>query len=88
MFPHLRAVEHKHIRPFKEFGLAVKKLRGKNNLTQLALSDECEIDIRTIQRIEAGEQNLTLAIILEIAKALNVTPSQLLKNIQINPVQD
>lgn len=47
-------------------------------MTQQSLSDFCDVDIRTIQRIEVGKQNVALTLILAIAEGLGVSVSELL----------
>ena len=46
-------------------------------MTQQSLSDFCDVDIRTIQRIEVGEQNVALTLIMAIADALEINLSEL-----------
>lgn len=62
----------------KRIGKKIKALRIKNKMTQQSLSDFCDVDIRTIQRIEVGEQNVALTLILAIADCLEVNVSELL----------
>jgi len=62
----------------KRIGKKIKALRIKNKMTQQSLSDFCDVDIRTIQRIEVGEQNVALKLILAIADCLDVNVSELL----------
>ena len=62
----------------KRIGKKIKALRIKNKMTQQSLSDFCDVDIRTIQRIEVGEQNVALTLILSIADGLGVNVSELL----------
>jgi len=38
-----------------ELGKKVQKIRNQKGLTQQELSDSCNVDVRTIQRIESGE---------------------------------
>ena len=64
----------------KRFGEKVKKLREENNYTQEALSDLCEVDIRTIQRIEKGEFGTGLPLIFALADAFRITPAELFKS--------
>lgn len=47
-------------------------------MTQQSLSDFCDVDIRTIQRVEVGEQNVALTLILSIADGLGVNVTELL----------
>jgi DNA-binding XRE family transcriptional regulator len=46
-------------------------------LTQQGLADFCQVDIRTIQRVETGEYNFKLDLLLSICKALGVTPNEI-----------
>ena len=52
-----------------ELGKRIFELRKRNGLTQEELVEQCNINVRTIQRIEAGEVNprsYTIKIILEV----------------------
>lgn len=56
-------------------GLLIKELRGKEKITQEQLSRLCNVDIRTIQRIEKGKQNITISLLFSIADSLKIKPS-------------
>lgn len=47
-------------------------------MTQQTLSSLCDIDIRTIQRIEKGEHNLSMNILFAIAEALKIPAHELI----------
>ena len=64
----------------KKLGKKIKKLRLSNNLTQQKLADLCEVDIRTIQRIEKGEHGIGLHIVFAIADAFEMPVSDLFQN--------
>jgi transcriptional regulator with XRE-family HTH domain len=64
-----------------KLGLLIKELRMKERITQEHLSTLCEVDVRTIQRIEKGKQNITISLLFELAKALNITPQNLVTEI-------
>jgi transcriptional regulator with XRE-family HTH domain len=52
-----------------ELGKRISELRKGKGLTQEELVEQCNINVRTIQRIEAGEVNprsYTVKIILEV----------------------
>ncbi len=49
----------------------------ERNLTQQEVADRCEIDIRTIQRIEKGELNFSNYLFSSIANAFEMTESAL-----------
>jgi transcriptional regulator with XRE-family HTH domain len=77
-------VEKAYTKQIKEFGQEIKRLRELKELTQQNLSDLCEIDIRTIQRIERGDSGIGLHILFALADAFEVQPFQLIKNIKLN----
>lgn len=65
----------------KKFGLKVKRLRKSYDLTQQELAYKCDVDIRTIQRIERGDSGVGLYILFALAEAFDMTIYQLLKGI-------
>ena len=50
-----------------KFGLHLKELRKKHNISQQHLADISDIGKRTIQRIEDGQINPSLDIVCSIA---------------------
>lgn len=61
--------------------MTLRQLRSDAGLTQRALADAAEINIRQIQKIEAGDirpENLTLGTAVRLADALGVEPKDLL----------
>lgn len=54
------------------FGAAVKASREAQNITRERASALAALDVRHLQRIEAGEGNVTLATVLRLADALGV----------------
>lgn len=68
----------------KKLGLRIKKLREGANMSQQELADKCEIDIRTIQRIEKGEYGFGLHILFALAEALKTQPYELLKGLNLS----
>ena len=63
----------------KDFGNRVKQLRLGKNLSQEKLSQVCDIDRTYISGVERGIRNVSLLNIARLAKALEVSPSELLK---------
>ena len=61
-----------------QFGQLVRKYRKEKNMSQEQLALLCNMDRSYLGRIERGEVNLTLEKIYELAKALDVTPENLL----------
>lgn len=59
----------------------VKRLRHNAGLSQKGLADASGVNIRQIQKIEAGEiltKNITLENAVRLAKALGVQPADLI----------
>jgi transcriptional regulator with XRE-family HTH domain len=63
----------------KKLGANIKKLREAKDLSLRELSYECDIDNSKISKIEKGQVNITVTTILQLAKALAVHPTELLK---------
>lgn len=59
------------------FGLAIRKLRNKKNLTQEELASLCDLDRTYIGSVERGERNVSLINIHKIASALNIEVKEL-----------
>ena len=62
------------------FGVAIRVRRKAANLSQETLADLAEIDRSHMGKIERGERNVTLLNIARIARALSVSPSDLLED--------
>jgi DNA-binding XRE family transcriptional regulator len=60
-----------------KFGLHLKELRKKHNISQQHLADISDIGKRTIQRIEDGQINPSLDIVCSIAFGLGMTLKEL-----------
>jgi transcriptional regulator with XRE-family HTH domain len=59
-------------------GLNVRRLRNAAGLTQEELAAEVGIDMRYLGGIERGQENPSLAVIGELAKALRTPAASLL----------
>ena len=62
----------------RRFGLAVKNMRLKREMTQQQLADACGLDIGYIGQIERGQRNPTLGVMHSIASVLRTKMSDLL----------
>ncbi|MFN8271948.1 MAG: helix-turn-helix transcriptional regulator [Chitinophagaceae bacterium] len=67
----------------KEFGKRLKKYRTTKKLSIRKLSDIADVDFSQIHRIEKGESNPTLTMILTLASALNLTVTELIGDLRI-----
>lgn len=68
-----------YVAELKKLGKKIKNIRESEKMTQQTLSDLCEIDIRTIQRIEKGEFGSGLHILFAIADAFKISAAELIK---------
>jgi transcriptional regulator with XRE-family HTH domain len=69
----------------KEFGLRIKQLRTEKNMSQERLSFITGFHRTYIGMIERGERNISLSNMAVFAKAFEITVSELLDFISINP---
>ena len=65
----------------KRFGARVRELRITKGFSQEAFAAQCGLDRTYLDGIERGERNLALRNIAVIAKALNLTISELTKGL-------
>lgn len=65
----------------KKFGIRLKELRDKNQLTQEDLAYKVGVDRSYMGFLERGEKNPTLKNLVKIAAALNVSLSELFRSI-------
>ena len=63
----------------EKLGNRVIELRTQKGWNQSDLARYCDKDRQTIEKIENGKVNPTAYTLFEIAKALSVSPSELLK---------
>jgi len=63
------------------FGENLKKIRNERNISQEELAFEARLDRTYISGLECGKRNPTLKIIVRLANALNMEPSELLNNL-------
>lgn len=61
----------------RELGHRIADLRGRARLSQEAFAEKAFLDRRTLQRIEAGESDPPYSSLLLIAKAFDITVSEL-----------
>lgn len=59
-------------------GERIKEVRKQNKMSQTALAQMLKKSLRTIQKYESGQIDLTITAINEIAVCLNVSPAYLL----------
>jgi transcriptional regulator with XRE-family HTH domain len=64
-------------------GKRIRLLRLENQMTQSHLATMCDVDIRTIQRIEKGQQNISLTLLLSLITSLNTNVYELLGDLHL-----
>ena len=64
----------------EKFGVVVRRLREEKGLTQEELAERAGISATYVGFIERGDNVPTLTIVIQIASALRVRPSDLLRD--------
>jgi transcriptional regulator with XRE-family HTH domain len=62
-----RAIE----KQLKTFGGNVRRLRNEAGITQEKLAEMADLNIRTVQKIEAGQTNILVTTVARIQSALS-----------------
>ncbi len=65
-----------------DLGRKINEIRNRNGITQKDLSEKCKIDIRTVQRIEAGEVIPRASTLKLISEILGLDYHELIENEQ------
>jgi len=60
------------------FGANIRRERNARNLTQEKLAELADLNIRTIQKIEAGELNVLITTAIRLQRALKCSWERLL----------
>lgn len=69
--------------PITEFGLVIKSLRQQRQLSQEALGFATTLDRAFISQLENGHKQPTLLTIFRLAKALDVSVAELLRQVEV-----
>ena len=64
------ALSKREVAVLDRFGGNVRRLRVDAGLTQAALAERLDVELRTVQKFEAGEINVPLATLHRIRRAL------------------
>jgi len=67
----------------KQFGRILRGLRDAGELTQEELAYRAGIDVTYLSDLERGKWNPSLAVLVDLARALAVHPSELLKDLKV-----
>lgn len=63
-------------------GIVIKKIRNEKNISQVQLADASSLDRTYISMIERGIKQPTITTLFKIAKALQVSPSYIVQQIE------
>lgn len=66
----------------KAFGIALKELRSKNNLSQEKFALKIDMDRTYYASVESGRRNISLINIEKIAKGFDISLSDFFKTIE------
>ena len=64
------SLNSKQTAQIKAFGVHLRRERMRRKITQEKLAEFVELNIRTVQKIEAGDVNILLTTVLRLRKAL------------------
>ncbi len=65
------------------FGIVLRELREKNNLSQEKLAEFCDLDRTYISLLERGLRQPTITTLFKLSDALNIKPSELVELVDI-----
>jgi len=68
-------------KPHVIIGRNIHRLRNERGMTQETLAEKAAIDRRSLQRIEAGQWNMTVDYLEQLREALGCTWSQLIERL-------
>lgn len=83
----VRTVKARVQEALRFIGANVRILRQQAGMTQEALAEAVGVELRTVQRIESGQTNLGVAVLVELAHALAVKPAALLRETEVPEVK-
>ncbi|HPT72465.1 MAG TPA: helix-turn-helix transcriptional regulator [Candidatus Cloacimonadota bacterium] len=65
----------------QNFGLRIKTLRQKQNISQEKLAEKADLHRTYIYLVESGKRNISLKNIHKLSKALGLSLEELFKNL-------
>jgi transcriptional regulator with XRE-family HTH domain len=71
----------KRIEVAEEFGARVRARRTKLGWSQRVLAESAGMDWSYVSQVERGERNIALMNIVRIAKALQINPAELVRDL-------
>lgn len=71
----------------KQFAKVLQELRHERSLSQEELAEKCDLHDRYISFLERGLRQPTITTIFKLAKALDISPSDFIKRIELRIIQ-
>ena len=68
---------------FRYIGANVHRGRVRLGMTQEGLAEKADLDLRFLQRVERGRTNLSVAVVVALAHALEVAPGSLFRKAKL-----
>jgi len=68
--------------------MLIRELRAKAGLPRARLADRADLDVSHLARIEAGEGNPTLFVLIQLATALDVKPETFVEGLTADDLPD
>lgn len=68
-------------------GANVRRIRVKEQLTQGDLAEAADLSVRYVQRVERGKMNLSVQVLVALARALKVPPARLFRDAKMIPAR-
>jgi transcriptional regulator with XRE-family HTH domain len=60
----------------EDIGIRIKSLRKANGMTQLDIASKSDIDVRLIQRLEAGKTDVQISTVYRVIEGFGMSLSQ------------
>lgn len=70
----------------KQFAIVLQELRHESGLSQEELAEKSNLHDRYISFLERGLRQPTITTIFKLAKALNISPSQLIEKVEAQAI--
>ena len=68
-------------RRLKQIGLNIRLQREALRMTQEQLAEKADLHDRTLGKIERGELNFSILILIRLCVALSISPDKILNNV-------
>lgn len=67
-------------------GLHIASLRAERNITRASLAKNAQLHVQYLFDVEVGKRNVTIYVLAKIARALDLTVSELLESHNLPPI--